>query len=95
MSENATPTNQEIATINGKHYFKDSMSKEQVEAFNQAIQIHEQIESEKITIRNLQYAQQFIVDILDKEKDTMKEYIPETSDDVAETETETERCANE
>ena len=73
-----TQSEQEIASINGKHYYKSSMTEEQIAAFEQAISINQKINGLKIDIRNLQYGAQFLTDLIEKDIDTMEEYIPET-----------------
>ena len=70
-------TNSEIATINGKHYFKSSMSDEQIGAFDQAIEISGKIEKLKIGIRDAQYGRQYLINFIESGAESMKEYIPE------------------
>lgn len=80
-TEQTQEQSREIATINGKHYFKDSMSDELVEAFNQAIQINDKIRIKEMEIRDLKYARQYLIDFIDDNKDSMQEYvIPEQKD---------------
>jgi len=83
-------TNSEIATINGKHYFKHSMSTEQVGAFDQAIEISNKIEAFKIDIRDAQYARQYLINFIESEAGTMEEYIPEPEVNSEDAETDTE-----
>ena len=75
-TQEAQEASREIATINGKHYYKDSMSDELVEAFNQAIQINNKIAVKELEIRDLKYARQYLIDFIDNNKDDMEEFIP-------------------
>jgi len=77
IPQEQVPANSEIATINGKHYFKHSMSEEQIGAFDQAIEISGKIEKLKIGIRDAQYGRQYLINFIESGADTMKEYIPE------------------
>jgi len=85
--ETQVPANQEIASINGKHYYKSSMSEELVVAFEQAVQMDQKIEMKKVEVRDLTYARQFLINIVEDGADTMDEYIPPV-DETAETEDE-------
>jgi len=83
----AAPANQEIASINGKHYYKSSMSEELIAAFEQAIKMDEKIQIKQIEARDLTYARQFLINIVEEGADTMEEYIPPVDED-AELDTE-------
>jgi len=85
--ETQVPANQEIASINGKHYYKSSMSKELIAAFEQAVQMDQKIEMKKVEVRDLTYARQFLINIVEDGSDTMEEYVPPVNE-TAETEVE-------
>lgn len=72
---------QEIASINGKHYFKSSMSEELQMAFDQAIGINQKIAMKEEEIRDLKYARQYLIDFINDRKDEMIEYIPPAQED--------------
>jgi len=79
MPETQPETQKEIATINGRHFYKDSMSEELVAAFNQALEINEKIFIKENDIRDLKYARQFIINFINSKADEMTEYFPPES----------------
>jgi regulator of sigma D len=60
-------------TLNGKNYYVDSFKEEQQVALVQIEQIQAEQEIAKINLRNLDYAQQFLVDYLSKNIDKLEE----------------------
>jgi len=70
----------EIATINNKHYFKDSMSEDAQVAFEQAIEMNQKIAAKETEIRDLKYARQFLINFVEDKSSEFKEYIPEEED---------------
>ena len=73
--EQVQPT-REIASINGKHYFKDSMSKDVLMAFEQALELNDKILEAEKTVRDLKYARQYLIEYIEKKADSLEEYIP-------------------
>ena len=60
------------------------MSEELIAAFEQAIKMDEKIQIKQIEARDLTYARQFLINIVEEGADTMEEYIPPVTEDVAE-----------
>ena len=80
MSEPQPQQERKTVTIDGKDYFIDSFPDEAKMALEQIQQITVEIELEKIKIRNLEYAKQYLVDYLSSKKDEF-EAVPESKDE--------------
>ena len=59
----------EIVTLNGQDYYVDSFTDESQIALAQIAQIEVDMEKTKISLRNLEYAKQFLVEHLGKNVD--------------------------
>jgi len=77
-----TPQDRKTITIDGNEYFVDSFSDEAKMALEQIQQINIEIELEKVKIRNLEYARQYLVDYLSQQKDNF-EAVPEKTNPAA------------
>jgi regulator of sigma D len=70
-------------TLNGKDYYVDSFKDELQVALVQIEQIQAEQELAKMNLRNLEYAQQFLVDYLSKNVDKLEE-VPEQEKEAGE-----------
>jgi hypothetical protein len=69
LTETESP---KTVTIDGEDYLIDSFPEEAMAALNQIYQITRDIEVQKIQVRNLEYAKQYLVDYLSQNKDKFK-----------------------
>ncbi len=73
------PETRKTISIDGNDYFIDSFPDEAKMALEQIQQINIEIELEKVKIRNLEYARQYLVDYLSNQKDKF-EAVPEQTE---------------
>jgi len=73
LAKNTETEVRHTVTLNNKEYFIDSFPEEQTIALAQVEQIQADIEIQKVKIRNLDYAKQFLVDYLVKNVDKFEE----------------------
>jgi regulator of sigma D len=74
QTQTQTPAEErKVLTLNGKNYFVDSFKDELQTALVQIEQIQTEQEITKINLRNLDYAQQFLIDYLSKNTDKLEE----------------------
>ena len=69
-----------VITINDKTYFLDSFKDELGVALQQVQEVQIEKERTKVQLRNLEYAEQFLIDFLAKNSDKLEEVALEKED---------------
>lgn len=76
-SEVENPLSEELISINGRHFHKNTLNEEQLAAFEQAVELSAKIEDKKIEARDLTYARQYLINFIEEGIEGFTEFIPE------------------